>query len=800
MKKGKHTQRVSGKKFEIPAEPPIPAVAPVPNEFGVYSDQTPGVVNLIGDGKKGWYARISVLRLGEFRWAVGYGYVVKGLGVGCGGSFAGMTERASAGAKTRQEVLGEALFKMLSVREDWTMSKTTREQWRGLREWAEAVTSKLKQGVTKMSENETTTTRPAASGKKAKSGKGAASSGFVWASRKLAMIPIGELVLSAENPRGLPNRESLEELAASIRTAGILVPLIARPHPALAGKFELRAGTRRLAAAAMAGLAEVPVVVTDLDERGAMQATLLENMQREDLTAAQEAAGVEALARYATVEEIAAHLGRSVAWVRKRLSLRGLSKAWKLIMDDPSKRPMYTSWDTPFYERVARFPPELQDRILEALTQYEREQWNWIENLEHLDRFLSGWLHWLPGAPWDRDDKSGGACSSCAKRSSCQADLFDSVPDNKPAGDDRCLDAECWRTKMAGCLREKRREIQEKTGKDCRFVWPGTSNAKDLSADLVKGGASDWTIKGCQKGDKGAWPYLRVDGGKAGTWYWAKPRYSSEDGGQGSDGGKAGPKSPDEKRKALEKRRDVRAIGDVVKGLAQPDSDTIVRLTAVFGTAERRDSQYGEGNEWGAFDQLCANETRESYERLWQQVSRVLAMRLRTQYSVPVDEAKSVCARLGLDWGALRAAAAEAIPEPKSWAKEAAAGKDKGAGKKAGKGKATKPRRRERGERAGSAGSLEPSALLGQPRDDGKDETARDKTLEEWLYNAPHGQVVLRVGGGINGTAWATYWTKPTGSKKRLVSPHLPVRASEAEAVADLRAFADSRGLEKADG
>ena len=82
-------------------------------------------------------------------------------------------------------------------------------------------------------------------------------------------------------PRGKMNAESLAELAASIREHGVLEPILVRKRPS--GGFEIIAGERRWRAAQQAGLKEVPIFVHNLDDEGAFEAALVENLQREDL-------------------------------------------------------------------------------------------------------------------------------------------------------------------------------------------------------------------------------------------------------------------------------------------------------------------------------------------------------------------------------------------------------------------------------------------------------------------------------------------------------------------------------------
>ena len=100
---------------------------------------------------------------------------------------------------------------------------------------------------------------------------------------------------SPYQPRHPVDAASLEELAASIRTRGILQPLLARPHPTTPGRYQIVAGERRWRAAQAAGLHEVPVLVRPLADAEAMAAALVENLQRQNLNPLEEAEGYRRL-------------------------------------------------------------------------------------------------------------------------------------------------------------------------------------------------------------------------------------------------------------------------------------------------------------------------------------------------------------------------------------------------------------------------------------------------------------------------------------------------------------------------
>lgn len=108
-------------------------------------------------------------------------------------------------------------------------------------------------------------------------------------------VPVENLTPGPFQPRQAMTEEALRDLAASITQQGILQPLLVRPHPVQAGQYQIIAGERRWRAAQLAKLHEVPVLVKPLADADALAAGLVENLQREDLNAVEEAEGYRRL-------------------------------------------------------------------------------------------------------------------------------------------------------------------------------------------------------------------------------------------------------------------------------------------------------------------------------------------------------------------------------------------------------------------------------------------------------------------------------------------------------------------------
>jgi ParB family chromosome partitioning protein len=142
----------------------------------------------------------------------------------------------------------------------------------------------------------------------------------------LRAVPIESLEPGPFQPRGGMDRTSLEELAASVREHGILQPILVREKPDSPGSYQIIGGERRWRAAQLAQLHEVPVVVRDLGDREAMAAGLVENLQRADLNAMEEAEGYRRLLEEfgLTQESLGQAVGKSRSHVANTLRLLGL--------------------------------------------------------------------------------------------------------------------------------------------------------------------------------------------------------------------------------------------------------------------------------------------------------------------------------------------------------------------------------------------------------------------------------------------------------------------------------------------
>lgn len=137
------------------------------------------------------------------------------------------------------------------------------------------------------------------------------------------MVPIGQVKSSALNPRKDFRDEELSELADSIRTKGLVQPIIVRPVGSVAGEYEIVAGERRWRAAQKAGIHSVPVIVRELTDREMLELAIIENVQRQDLNAIEEASGYRDLIERFDYnqEQLSEIIGKSRSHVANTLRL-----------------------------------------------------------------------------------------------------------------------------------------------------------------------------------------------------------------------------------------------------------------------------------------------------------------------------------------------------------------------------------------------------------------------------------------------------------------------------------------------
>lgn len=196
-------------------------------------------------------------------------------------------------------------------------------------------------------------------------------------------IPLAQLRESPLNTRKIFDSAKLKELADSIREKGILTPLLVRPrHDAdtTPEVWEILAGARRFRAAKLVKLTEVRCVICEVDDTAALEIITMENLQREDLSAFEEAEGFKALldlGKY-TVEELAKRLGKSVSYVYQRVKLKELAPVAAKALSEQNITPGHAIL-------IARLEPGMQaEAVKEIKAPYRHEGMS----VRSLDRWI----------------------------------------------------------------------------------------------------------------------------------------------------------------------------------------------------------------------------------------------------------------------------------------------------------------------------------------------------------------------------------------------------------------------------
>jgi ParB/RepB/Spo0J family partition protein len=257
-------------------------------------------------------------------------------------------------------------------------------------------------------------------------------------------IPLAQLTPSPLNHRKHFDAAKMEELTNNVRVQGVIVPIIARP---VGTGFEIVAGERRYRAAKAAELETIPAIVRELSDAEALELQVIENNQRVDVHPLEEAEGYEALMACArpggapyTVDEVAAKVGKSKAYVYGRLKLLALTEAGRRAFYE-EKIPASTAL------LVARIPVKaLQEKCLAEIL--DNESWDggmsFREAKEHVER---RYMLRLKEAPFKIADESlapkAGACTSCPKRTGNAPELFADI-----ASADVCTDPDCFESKV----------------------------------------------------------------------------------------------------------------------------------------------------------------------------------------------------------------------------------------------------------------------------------------------------------------------------------------------------------------
>lgn len=250
------------------------------------------------------------------------------------------------------------------------------------------------------------------------------------------------------NHRGSFDPESMKELVESVKTHGVLQPIIVRLIPkewaALSvppEKWTIVCGGRRFRAALTAGLTIIPAVVRDLTDAEAEEIQMVENLQREGLHPLDEAEGYWKLMKNNgyTAEDVAARVGKSRTYIYSRLKLADLPEKAKKALRENRLSPSIALL-------VARIPdPDLAEEACKEIIKpnYTGEGMSYRAARNHIEHHYMLDLKTAPFSTKDASlDPKAGACTTCPKRTGNQAELFEDVKNV-----DVCIDPPCFENK-----------------------------------------------------------------------------------------------------------------------------------------------------------------------------------------------------------------------------------------------------------------------------------------------------------------------------------------------------------------
>lgn len=269
--------------------------------------------------------------------------------------------------------------------------------------------------------------------------------------KEFQILPIGQIVESATNPRRHYAEQAMQELTESIKRHGVLVPLLVRP---VNGSFEIIAGSRRFKAALAAKLEVLPVRIKEIGDNEALEIQILENLVREDVHPLEEAQGYKMLLGRPgyDVSAIVAKIAKSESYVYQRLKLCDLiPAAQKSFLEDKITarhallicRLQSKDQKLALAECFDEYPningkPALKGAVHLA---------DWIQHNIHLD------LHSVPFKK-DLAFPFAGPCTECPKRTGFLPQLFPDI-----AKKDTCTDPICYKRKLAAFIENEKQDF-----------------------------------------------------------------------------------------------------------------------------------------------------------------------------------------------------------------------------------------------------------------------------------------------------------------------------------------------------
>ena len=225
----------------------------------------------------------------------------------------------------------------------------------------------------------------------------------------LRMIKLADAMESKTNPRGKKfEGQEFDELVASIKEQGVIVPVLARPLDG--GKYEIVAGNRRLRASIKAGLLEIPANVQSLTDVQAREMQIVENLQRADIHPLEEGEAYRKLIEESQydIEAVAKKVGKSVTYVRDRLALTNLIKSGKEAFRDGRMNAGHASL-------IARLDDKLQKEAVAEVAGEPEDRWHETPTTSELRDWIQARIYRdsMDTPPWKGDAEAQAVFEGC---------------------------------------------------------------------------------------------------------------------------------------------------------------------------------------------------------------------------------------------------------------------------------------------------------------------------------------------------------------------------------------------------
>jgi ParB/RepB/Spo0J family partition protein len=280
-------------------------------------------------------------------------------------------------------------------------------------------------------------------------------------------LPIEALEPSRTNPRQTMDKTTIKELAASIRANGLLQPLLVRPIADAKDKYEVVCGNRRLVALRESGVKQCAVTIRDLTDDEAADAQQVENLQREDVPPLEEGEAFTVLVKKHGLDNVAARIGKTPAFVRRRMMLTRLTGTARKLLQNGTL-PIKAA------ELIAAVEDDaIRKRLCDGIDD------NGVTPGEVADLLQRSVLQKLSGAPFDKTkvyacpNEDGRTCADCPfNTGAAKGQLFPEL-----AKEARCLNGKCFQAKANAAFKLKADAHVAKGGgtlgeQDAKKCWP----------------------------------------------------------------------------------------------------------------------------------------------------------------------------------------------------------------------------------------------------------------------------------------------------------------------------------------